>query len=61
MGIPSRKLVALRVQSPSLEQVEHPADALMGRAAVIILKTIPTGINADIFMYSPHDYDARMY
>jgi hypothetical protein len=61
MGIPSKKLVALRVQSPSLEQVEHPADALMVRAAVIIIKTMPTGINADIFIYSPHVYDARMY
>jgi len=61
MGIPSRKLVALRVQSPSLEQVVHPADALMVRATVIIIKTMPTGINADIFIYSPHGYDARMY
>jgi hypothetical protein len=54
MGVPSRKLFALLLQSPSCMQVEHKADALKANAVITIKKAMQTRINVDFFIYSPH-------
>jgi hypothetical protein len=54
MGLPSRKLFALVLQSPSCMQLEHKADALKANAVITIKKAMQTRINVDFFISSPH-------
>jgi len=54
MGVPSMKLFALLLQSPSCMHVEHKADALKANAVIAIKKAMQTRINVDFFISYPH-------